>query len=122
MLQFVQPTPSFSSLLLPTGFLDTRKFSGERVHTELILQLALLAIYSLHLCLVPDLPLQSPSSIVSQPGFVGGVTTYSSHSEISEYTFSFSACYASVLDLRGPGVAVHLRELELRLGARALGE
>lgn len=48
--------------------------------------------------------------------------TYSCHAEISEDTPSFASRYAPVPNLRRACVTVHLRELELGLRARALGE
>lgn len=48
------------------------------------------------------------------------VKTYSCHAEITEDTSSFATSNTSVLDLGGTGVAVHLRQLQLSLGAGAL--
>jgi hypothetical protein len=45
---------------------------------------------------------------------------YPSHPEIAEDTSALAAHYTSVLDLGEPRVAMHLRELELCLGAHAL--
>lgn len=46
----------------------------------------------------------------------------SRHSEISENTPRDTSRYASVLDLCWSGVCMHLRELELGLGAHSLRE
>jgi hypothetical protein len=46
--------------------------------------------------------------------------TYSCHAEITEDTTSLTTSNTSVLDLGGTGVAVHLRQLQLSLGAGAL--
>jgi len=45
---------------------------------------------------------------------------YSAKPEVAEDTTALPAHDASVLDLREPGVAVHLRELKLRLGTYSL--
>lgn len=47
---------------------------------------------------------------------------YSCHAEVSKDTLPLATGDTPVLDLRGPSVAVHLRELKLRLGPRALRE
>lgn len=47
-------------------------------------------------------------------------STYSTHAEVAEDTSTFTAHYTPILDLRIPGVAMHLRELELCLGAHTL--
>lgn len=44
----------------------------------------------------------------------------SCHAEVTENTLSLASSNASVLDLGGAGVAVHLRQLQLSLSARAL--
>lgn len=44
------------------------------------------------------------------------------HPEISHDTPSLTTHYTSILDLRGPGVTVHLTKLQLRLCASAGGK
>lgn len=87
--------------VLPAGLLHTRQLSSQSVHTELVLQ------KHVSLCvLVLHIVLQSQ--------------TYSCHAEVTENTLSLAASNTSILDLGGAGVAVHLRQLQLSLGARAL--
>jgi len=43
-------------------------------------------------------------------------TTHPVNSEVSEHTASSTRCHTAVLNLCGPGVGVHLRQLELGLG------
>lgn len=47
---------------------------------------------------------------------------YSCNSEIAYHTPGNTTCYTSVLDLGGPGVGMHLRELQLGLGTDTLGK
>jgi hypothetical protein len=47
---------------------------------------------------------------------------YSCDPEVPENTPCHTSCYASVLDLCGAGVGVHLGELQLSLGADTLGQ
>ena len=56
------------------------------------------------------------------PFFKQRAYTHSPHSEVAKDTSSLATHYTPVLDLREARVAVHLRELELGLGAHALRE
>lgn len=47
---------------------------------------------------------------------------YSSNPEVSENTPGCTSRHTAVLNLRRPGVGVHLRELQLGLGADTLGQ
>lgn len=59
---------------------------------------------------------------ISHLPLVKNQSTHSSHAEIARNTPSLSSSNTSVADLGGTGITVHLRELKLCLGARALRE
>lgn len=83
---------------LPACLLHTRDVSSKRVDPELVLLLV-----------------SAFFSVVSS-------ATYAAHPEVAKDTSALASHYTSVLDLREPRVAVHLRELELGLGAHTLWE
>ena len=116
---------SFSLSNLPASLLNTRNVARQRVHAKLELQYqsairtsqSVQPIMSRAMFLVHD-PLIFHNAFLSN----NSDRTHPSHSKVPQYTSPLSPHDTSIPDLRGPGIAVHLAQLELSLRSRSLGE
>lgn len=98
--------PNTSYHLLPACLLDTWKLTSESLHTELELERKKRDVSSRRYSGVQTCPSRA--------------FTHSVESEIPEHTTGSTRGHTAVLDLCWAGVAVHLGQLKLGLGAGTL--